>query len=161
MSKNIEAPIDDQVAPVHKHSTFDKKDPRYRKVKNRSLERGETNDCAVISMTLVTDIPYDKVHSTFAKCGRNFRKGVWQNTVNGTMHELGVKSYRYDQHEIEAMGKKAGLTTVLFTNVYKILKENTKYMMISRRHSAAIINKKVVDWSEGTNRKVLGLVEIK
>jgi hypothetical protein len=158
---SITVPIDDQVAPVHLHPTFKKKDYRYRNVKNRSLERGETNDCAVISMTLVTGEPYDKVHSLFAKCGRIFREGVWPKVANGVMHELGVKYYRYNKEEITEMGKKVGLTTVLFTNVHNILKEDTRYLMISRRHSAAIIDKKVVDWSEGTNRAVIGLVEIK
>jgi hypothetical protein len=129
-------------------------------MKLQSLERGETKDCAVISMALILGIPYNKSHAMFAKCGRLFRTGTWVNKVNGVLHEFGVKHKRYNQFEIDEMAKKVGLKDITFKTVSPILKTGKKYLMISRKHSAAIIDRKIVDWAEGTDRKVIGLVEI-
>ena len=136
------------------------KDPRYVAMKATSISVGETKDCSVISMALAVKITYQKSHEAFAKCGRQFRTGTWTNKVNGVLYELGIRHTRYNQFEIAEMARNVGLARLTFRNVSAVLKQDRNYLVLSKNHSAAIMGKKVVDWSAGTNKEVVSLEEI-
>jgi hypothetical protein len=117
-------------------------------MKDRSRGRGETKDCSVISMALVAGITYDESHALFAKCGRTFRHGTSAKKVDGVFYELGIKH------------KRSNIEGMTFQTILCTLKPEGKYLLISKRHSAAVINRKIVDWSDNEDKEVVTLVEI-
>lgn len=131
-------------------------DVRYKSVKADSRARKETKDCSVISMAIVLGIPYAKSHEAFAKCGRLYRAGTSAIRVNGVLYHFGVKYRRYNKFEVQEMSN----SLLTFKTIPVILKPKGKYLLISKKHSAAVIDRKVVDWSAGSDREVVSLVEI-
>ena len=117
-------------------------------MKARSRGRGETKDCSVISMALVAGIPYDESHALFAKCGRLFRHGTSAKKVDGVFYELGIKH------------KRSNIEGMTFQTILCTLKSEGKYLLISKKHSVAVINRKIVDWAENEDKEVIQLVEI-
>lgn len=131
------------------------------KVMIQSKSRNETNDCSVIAMSIVLRKPYDEVHEMFARCGRKYREGVWQTIVLGVLYEFDVDFRRYNRFDVEDIGERhLGQKIMTFKQILPVLDPCGRYYASSRKHAAAIVGGKVLDWAKDTEKTVISLIEI-
>lgn len=58
-------------------------------VDKRSRENGETNDCVVKSLSILTGYNYDQCHNVLRRCGRKFACGTYRDVTNKAIVILG------------------------------------------------------------------------
>lgn len=61
-------------------------------VDQKSRENGETNDCVVRSLSILTGYDYDQCNNVLRRCGRKFASGTYRDVTNKA---IGILGYNY------------------------------------------------------------------
>jgi len=118
-----------------------------------SEARGETNDCTVRALTVVTGLPYDVCHAQLAKQGRKPRKGChWYIEGPKAAEALGCKMRRMHRSEFTAK------TMITAARDRKLA--TGRYAVLVRGHVAGMIDGDVVDWSDGRRHRIQAVYEV-
>ena len=117
-----------------------------------SRAHGEHRDCTVKALTAATGLPYDECHAALAKTGRKNRKGChWYVQGPKAAESLGFNMRRMDRSEYRAK-------TMITAGRDRALRSGHFVIQVSR-HVAAVVDGKIIDWSEGTRRRVEDIYE--
>lgn len=125
-----------------------------------SNKYGERNDCTVKALALTCQIPYEQSHEVFRKLGR--RKGRGFRTM------LAFPSFRKLGFQFEKITNQYGGDTPLqpgtayrYTpkTIGKLCKKG-RYLAFCRGHVFAVIDGKVMDWTEGRKHKIIKLFKV-
>lgn len=117
-----------------------------------SKANGEHRDCTVKALTAATGLTYDECHAALAKTGRKPRKGChWYIQGPQAAKALGFTMRRMDRSEYRAK-------TMITAGRDRALRSGRFVVQVSR-HVAAVVDGKVIDWSEGTRRRVEDIYE--
>ena len=117
-----------------------------------STAKGETKDCTVKALTAATGLSYDECHAALAKTGRRNRKGCqWWSQGPKAAESLGYNMRRMDRSEYRAK-------TMITAGKDRALRSGRFVIQVSR-HVAAVVDGTVIDWSEGTRRRVQDIYE--
>lgn len=113
----------------------------------------ETNDCAVIALSIVCQKPYLDVHTTFMKVGRKYRKGVSLGMIKQVIVMLTgtAPEYKFAYHEF---GKR-----VTVSKVGNFLNRG-RYVAITRNHCLAVVDGNVQDWTNGRKHQVQTFMKV-
>lgn len=118
-----------------------------------SRSHGETNDCTVRALTVVTGLPYDVCHAQLAKQGRKPRKGVhWFIEGPKAAEALGCKMRKMSRNEYSAK------TMITAARDRKLA--NGRFAVLVRGHVAGMIDGDVVDWSDGRRHRIQAVYEV-
>lgn len=114
----------------------------------------ETNDCAVMSLALVTGVPYTTAHSELAKQGRKPRHGTHTYKTHAALKALGFEAVEIDSSFFIHRYPKAhqilrGLTSHHPQRFNKVWADGCHYLMQNHGHIWAVLNGVNHDWSAG------------
>jgi len=105
----------------------------------------ENNDCTVKALAIVTELDYSTVHAAFAKAGRKPRKGANRAISAKAAKLLGFHMEQVDSH----ISARTAITIEREPSL-----QSGRYVIGMTRHLAAMIDGKLVDWSEGRRKKI-------
>lgn len=112
-----------------------------------SRAKGEHNDCTVKALTAATGLPYDQCHAALAKQGRKPRKGCHFSSMGKrAAAELGWLMETVDPYDYRAK-------TMITAERDRAFRSG-RYVCQVRRHVAALVDGKVIDWSQGRRHRL-------
>lgn len=113
----------------------------------------ETNDCAVIAVSIVCQKPYDDVHKVFMQVGRKCRRGVSRDMIFRAIKIVtgAEPEYKFAYHEF---GKR-----VTVSKVGNFLNRG-RYVAITRNHCLAVVDGNVQDWTDGRRHQVQTFMKV-
>ncbi len=111
---------------------------------------GETNDCAVKAVAIVTNTPYKVVHKMMAKRGRKPRKGTYIHTTLAVLKDLGVWVERNDK-----LFKSSTINQLKHE-----LPKKGRFLVRTSSHILACVNGEVCDWTDGRRHRPKAIFEI-
>lgn len=140
--------------------------PEYNAMRLNSDQKGESNDCAGISLALVCRVPYEVAHAKLKQLGRKDRKGTptWMSTK--AVLELGRGCIKVDprsfieQYPSPHRFKCRFVTTHHPRRFPKAWDKNRTYLIRVQGHILAVIGGEVKDWSVNTSKRVWQIWEI-
>lgn len=121
----------------------------------------ESNDCAVIAISIATDTPYERVHALLAKKGRRRHGRTSILMTLSAITELGYVVLAIEPEQIVAQypkGRVKGITTYHprspeFAHVWEQYKDDALLLRCSG-HILALKDGVVQDWSNGRALRV-------
>lgn len=137
---------------------------RYRK------ERNETNDCAVIALSILGRMTYAEAHALCKMHGRPLGKGMYTRDLIKAMQAAGLKVEEVTTHHKEKFVQCEGYSFKLPERDEPLRKPNGSkytpktigerlkrgyYLCVTRGHFFSVVNGDVEDWSKGTKKHVL------
>lgn len=113
----------------------------------------ETNDCTVRALTASTGLDYDVCHEQFRKQGRKNRKGC-HFFVEGpkAAKALGFTMRKMERSEYRA---KTMITAERDSSI-----ASGRYCVLVRGHVAALVDGKVIDWSQGRRHNIKAIYHV-
>lgn len=122
-----------------------------------SHDVGETNDCVVKAISLLTDTPYHDVRSLLYKKGwRKPRKGSYFQHFSQAFPLLGFELLPWENYLWQGYGK----TIRTFGRNFKS-KRNLLVLTHRRQHAVAVVRGEVCDWSEGRCKRIGEVYEVR
>lgn len=125
--------------------------------------KGERNDCTVRAMTAATGLPYDVCHAEFAKAGRRKGCGVHFRVMGPSVaKKLGFNLRRMNRGEyIAQLGRtdREYLAKTMITAERDKAFKSGNFIALVTRHAAAIVDGKVIDWSQGKAKRLQEVYE--
>jgi hypothetical protein len=140
--------------------------PQFTAIHNISHLNGETNDCTVKALALVTGCTYDEALVALAKHGRQKRKGCYMGTQRQALSDLGFNMVQVDfrarfvNNYPGVHAKLKGATTHHMKRFNKVWSDGKTYYVYTRRHVAAVVNGVNLDWTVGRAKRVVAVYEI-
>jgi hypothetical protein len=133
-----------------------------------SSKMGETNDCTVKAICVVTGATYADVHARMAAKGRQRRKGAFQWDTHAVIRELGFTCTRVKKEEMEAKYdiKKTGgyiykqLTTHHLAVYPEAWKDGHAYIIHTSRHVSGAVDGTLHDWAIGRAKRIQSIYRI-
>ena len=113
-----------------------------------SISHNERKDCTVVAMALALDLDYKTVHSAMAIAGRKHGKAC-------NFSVIGRKAAADLGFLMETLLDYSAKTMITAERDPKLAKG--RYIIQIRRHVAALIDGKVIDWSQG-RRKIINRI---
>lgn len=120
----------------------------YSSVTEQSRYHNETNDCAVKALAIACNVAYSTAHAMLKKHGRKDRKGTFHYTTFAAIKELGFEAVKVDR-----------LTARTVKTVGRSYKDG-RYLVFVHRHVAAMVDGKIIDWTEGRCHRIKSLYKI-
>ncbi len=112
-----------------------------------SRAHGERNDCTVMALTAATGRSYDDCHAALAKAGRRRRRGCNFPIIGkAAAKSLGFLMEELPNYEYSAK-------TMITAERDRALKAG-KYVLRVRGHVAAMVDGKIVDWTQGRRHRI-------
>lgn len=119
----------------------------------KASAKGETNDCTVRALTASTGLDYDVCHAQLRKQGRKNRKGChWYIEGPKAAEALGYTMRQLERSEYSAK-------TMISAERDRKLR-NGNFVVLVRGHVAALLDGKVVDWSQGRRHRIKAVYEV-
>lgn len=127
---------------------------RFTELINESRKVGETNDCTVKALAIVTNLSYQKSREILQQKGRRYRKGLvssvrdYNPTLLKTIQELGfsVKRVKCNSKTVRTLERN--------------VKSNGTFLVFTNSHVLAMKDKEVMDWTKGRCHRVLTVWKI-
>ena len=107
------------------------------------------NDCAVIALALVTNLPYRRIEGWLEYLGRRTNRGTQMWMVRSVLAMAGFRitvRQRSVPKSVNQCSQK--------------LNKNKKFLVITSRHILAVIKGEVLDWTEGRRHRPQQVWEI-
>jgi len=108
---------------------------------------GETRDCAVRAVTVITGKPYSVVHEVFRRRGRRDKR-----PTRITITENVLRDFGFEMVDCTERFRKKGAKTVC--SLEKVLPQRGAFMVLVCRHILAAKNGKVQDWTRGRRHRI-------
>ena len=119
----------------------------------KSAELGEHNDCSVRAVTLACSVPYETARAALRVAGRQPRQGALDHHIKKAVRALGHTTGKYIRPK-QANGSKYTPKTI--TKAYP----QGRYLVYTRDHVFALVNGKVLDWTEGRRHHIIAVQEV-
>lgn len=111
-----------------------------------SRNHGETMDCTVKATALACRIPYEEAHAICAEAGRKPRQGAYTHKIADLLEHKGYRVKRFNPRQPN--GSRYTPKTI-----GKRLNRG-HYMCQVRGHVFAVVDGKVLDWTNGRNHRI-------
>jgi hypothetical protein len=111
-----------------------------------SEAKGETNDCTVKALAITTGRDYDDCHKALAKVGRKKGRGTTFHRVQLAAKALGFEMKLRDHGEFRAK-------TIISAERDRLLRSGN-LILGTCNHAAAMVDGKVLDWTEGRRHRI-------
>ena len=137
----------------------------YLALSNEAAAAGESNDCAVKAITVVTGRPYAEVLATMTRLGRKPRAGTPMHVNRQTLELFGKRAVAIDQRTITSRypGKhslKVCVTSHQPDRFPAAWRDGKTYLMLTKGHILAVVNGTCHDWSRNRSLDCITLFEV-
>lgn len=112
---------------------------------------GERRDCALLSVAVVTGIPYKVIHEAFTLSGRVSGRGSTKGQILSSLERLGVR-FRSKSSGWEAKT----LVTLERDPFFK----NGDFVVLVRNHALPVIDGEVLDHYKGKRSRIQSVIQI-
>jgi hypothetical protein len=120
----------------------------YQGLRTEAKKIGETNDCGVKALAVITGLPYEVCHQTLKSLGRKDRKG----TFNWQMWKaLDILGFCYQKIECPFNGLRS---------LGRNLPDNGAFLIHATKHYVGAKDGQIHDWSEGRCLRIQGVYQI-
>lgn len=136
-----------EIAHQHDIKVYDQ--INYDGLRQVASSMGETNDCSVKALSIVTQTDYRKVHAMLAERGRKKGKGSYIYQYMPLLDSLG-----YDYFDIQVESRTVKTVELELSRKYP----GTKALVWVRGHIAAFNGRNIDDWSAGRQHRVQKVV---
>jgi hypothetical protein len=139
--------------------------PEYEELCRNASELGETNDCSVRAVALVTGQPYAIVHELFIEEGRKPRHGTKMYITTAVLDFLGFNLVTVNRRDMIRQYPGIHKTLKHITSHHparfnKVWKNGKKYLMRTNSHILAVIDGVNHDWTAGRAFRCTTLYEV-
>ena len=138
-----------------------------------SQAAGESNDCSVKAVAIITGRPYAEVHAVFAACGRRARRGTPRDVSRAALVALGVRIRKWSLADFRAVmatypARSAGkpARNWVTTHHWRRFPESwapyrgKKLIVLTSSHMLAVVDGQVRDWSVNRALRVNEIWEV-
>lgn len=128
----------------------------FETLKKRASEHGETNDCAVVCLAALLggdDIAYDLAHCHLKEWGRVKHQGMYMRDIVKAIEDAGIPLEVYGPHQFKARTPISIERDPFFRKGHFVIE--------FRAHVAAVIDGKVVDWTEGRRHRIMRVFKVR
>jgi hypothetical protein len=140
----------------------------FNKLKKDAASKGETNDCTVKAICVVTGCSYETAHTMLAARGRKSGRGAFRFDTHAVIRQLGFTMTLVEPEEMQAKydRKKTGgyqykqLTTHHLALYPEAWKDGHTYLIHVSAHVAGAIDGTLHDWTVGTARRIQSIYRI-
>ena len=120
---------------------------KFKSLCQSSNKFGETNDCTVKAVAVVTGLPYEICHEAVKRRGRRNRKGAYPHQYHSALRDLG---YKVEKQQLDPRAKT-------MKSVTKYLPSTGKFLINVSRHVAGATGRLIHDWADGTCRRIISV----
>ena len=121
----------------------------------------DNNSCTVVASSLAFDQPYESMLLHYDKQGRKRGRGVETSKVRQINLALAKKyNYKSQVFNRKQVRELAGGKTMTVNNCTKYLDHTKNYIIGVRGHSVAMVEGDIQDYTEGSKRPILSLIEL-
>lgn len=126
---------------------------------------GDTNDCTVKAISVVTGRPYKEVHEVMARHGRKARHGANWRVILGALNELGFQTKSRPMFDFISRypGAHCGLRSVTSHHPERfpgVWRDGKAYIFDFGNHVAAVVNGTNHDWTKGRAKRIKNIFEV-
>lgn len=137
----------------------------YTALSSERSAMGENNDCAVVAVSIVCNVPYSVAHAALKKAGRKDRHGTFPYQTYAAIESLGKKLRAVNPREIidtyPGVHKNLKHVTTHHPRRFsKSFSQGKVYLFSVRRHILAVKGDTVHDWSINKSKQVLLIFEV-
>lgn len=133
----------------------------FKTIESTPTYKNDNNSCTVVASAVAFDVDYKDMTDYYASKGRRRGRGIDYDyaieLVNTLASEYNYKYKRMNKTDIIKLTKGKTMTVNNCTNY---LDKNKNYVMFSRGHAIGVAGGKVQDWSAGSKRPVVDLIEL-
>jgi hypothetical protein len=139
-------------------------DGEYKQVRTDGLAMNETNDCAVVAISIVCGVSYATAHAALKTQGRKDRQGAYRGTQLRAIESLGFYVASVYRHHIKEgiIAKYPAPHNTLqsattyhperFKKVWGAMESNL--LLFTKRHVSACKDGVVKDWAKGKAKRI-------
>lgn len=121
----------------------------YKDVHEQSKKHNEHNDCSVRAVALACNVPYSEAHAALHKAGRINRHGARRSQTFAAVRSLGFELVQINYHR----------QARTMTTAHRAC-SNGACLVFVRGHVAAMVDGKVLDWTDGRKHRVQEIYKI-
>lgn len=121
---------------------------KYDELRKQSDSFGEYRDCAVVATAIACRVKYKDAHAALKSAGRRDRKGTHRHTTWTAITK--VLDCQIEKHPRPRQDNGSRYTTLTIGKRFP----RGYYLVFVKNHVAAMVNGKVLDWTEGRRHRV-------
>ncbi len=138
----------------------------FSQLNNEAYSKGETNDCSVKAVALVTGALYDDAHRALSTRGRKARHGAYTSDIIAAVRSFGKTTNAVDARAIIAQYPSPHRDVLKNVTTHHPRRFNKawpkgRFLLFSRRHVSAVIDGVLHDWAVNKALRVSYIVEVK
>lgn len=108
---------------------------------------GESNDCSVVALSVVLDLPYADAHELMRWFGRIPGHGVSLGTIYMAIREWGA-----ERVDVSARYRAAGVKTPI--TAARFMPKHGRYLLTTARHIIGYKDGVIHDWTDGRRHRI-------
>ena len=127
----------------------------YQKMLEASDEMQETNDCAVITLAIVTGLTYGTAHKLLEQTGRKARSITHRGNINNVLDFLDFKA-----QDVTKQYRTLGAKTIRTLGRVMANRKGI-YLAYTHDHILAVKDGVIHDWLDGRLHRIVTLVKLR
>lgn len=140
----------------------------FSELQKASAKLGETNDCTVKAIAVVTGITYEEAHKLCVDMGRKRHRGMYQHQYHTIIRALGFTIERINTDDIQAKYSRAKTGGYRYKNLTshhvalypEAWNDGHVYLVGMRGHVGAVRDGKLHDWTVGSSRRIVSVYRV-
>jgi len=136
----------------------------YSSTSNVGRNVGETNDCTVVSTSIVTGVDYLTAHAALEQAGRKCKSGAHIYQQLKALQQLGFVAENQSARNFIAQfpGNHKSLRNLTTHHPARFAKHWPKgsFLLFTRHHVAACVDGVVHDWTNGRSKRITSIYKI-
>lgn len=141
----------------------------YRAAREQTAKHNETNDCAVVAVSIATGVPYEKVLNLSYKLGRQRRCGTRRSTSEKMLQSLGFRIAKHikgveldhlteamlaEYRELGSYARRKSLTLGQVKDFPSVWEKLGTCLLFTSGHVACLKDGAVHDWAANGKRRI-------
>lgn len=135
----------------------------YASARIESARKDETNDCAVVALSIVLDESYDRIHSLLAAEGRRKGHGTYRHQQEKVLTKI-CEEKGWSWEWIDTPMQVWSKNDIGYFSTKSIVKHKAfaqgEYLLYSHAHVSAMVNGQVEDWAASRKKVVKHVIQI-
>ena len=133
---------------------------RFSKLSNETARMGETNDCSVKAVAVVTGLSYAEAHALCRQFGRRNRKGMFPIQYHAAIKSLGFTIEKLIAGNANGSTSHRLMKCKTIVTLGRNLPKRGVFLVRVRGHVLAARAGKIHDWTEGRRHRIEAIYRV-